>query len=237
VTLWFLKDLNNQKSEFKQNPKPLKLDIQQTPRTRNPSFWDNDARVADCLRSIFNQGYNRRMPRLSVQTTPVTVRYGGMNLIELLEALNAQHIQLNASATALFEHPDFVTSALQSQLEVVQVSVANLGFTSGATTPDIYVQAKLHGLALCPTEFAAYYRLGYLEQPEGSIGFATTQHCAPPGSVTIASAAISPDDTVPKGFYLRRIEGALWLRGYHCDAEHIWNPQDVFAFGTTPDFK
>jgi hypothetical protein len=172
-----------------------------------------------------------------LQTTPVNIAYGGMNSRQLLEGLKANHIQLNASAIALFEHPNFVISADQSQLEVVQVSVADLGFANGATTQDIYAQAKLHGLELCPIEFAAYYRMQYLEQPEGFIGFAPTQHCAPPGSVTVAAQAISPDDTVPKGFYLRRIEGALWLRGYHCDATHVWSPEDVFAFGTIPNSK
>jgi hypothetical protein len=177
------------------------------------------------------------MTTLSFKTTPLNILYGGMNSRQLLEALKANHIQLNASAIALFEHPDFVTSTHQSQLEVVQVSVADLGFVNRATTRDIYAKAYTHGLALCPIEFAAYYRLGYLEQPEGSIGFAATQHCAPPGSVTIASQAISADDTVPKGFYLRCIEGSLWLRGYSCDAAHVWSPQDVFAFAVTPDFK
>jgi hypothetical protein len=177
------------------------------------------------------------MPKLSLHTTPVKIAYGGMNPSQLLEALKANYIQLNASAIALFEHPNFVTSRLQSQLEVVQVSVADLGFANGGTTQDIYAKACTHGLVLCPIEFAAYYRFGYLEQPEGSIGFAPTQHCAPPGSVTIASQAISQDDTVPKGFYLRRIEGVLWLRGYHCDAAHVWSSQDVFALAATPDFK
>jgi hypothetical protein len=177
------------------------------------------------------------MSRYPLQTKPVNIKYGGMNSSQLLEVLKANQIQLNASATALFEHPNFVTSALQSQLEVVQVSVADLGFANGATTQDIYAKACTHGLALCPIEFGAYYRLGYLEQPEGAIGFAATQHCAPLGSVTIASQAISLDDTVPKGFYLRRIEGALWLRGYHCDAAHVWSSQDVFAFAVTPDFR
>jgi hypothetical protein len=176
------------------------------------------------------------VPTHSFDTTPSNIWYGGRNSTQLLEALKAQHIQLNASAIALFEHPNFVTSRHQSQIEVVHVLVADLGFASGATTQDIYAKASAYGLALCPMEFAAYYRLGYLEQPEGSIGFAATQHCAPPGSVTIASEAISPDDTVPKGFYLRRIEGVLWLRGYHCDALHVWSPQDVFAFAVTPNF-
>jgi hypothetical protein len=169
-----------------------------------------------------------------LQTTPVKIGYGGMNSSQLLEVLKANHIQLNASAIALFEHPNFVTLAQPSQLEVVQVSVAALGFASGATTPEIYAQAKLHGLALCPIEFAAHYRMQYLEQPEGFIGFAPTQHRAPSGSVTVAAEAILADDTVPKGFYLRRIEGALWLRGYHCDATHVWSPEDVFAFALTP---
>lgn len=177
------------------------------------------------------------MPMQPLQAKPVNISYGGRNPRPLLEALKAQHIQLNASATALFEHPNFVTSTQQSQLEVVQVSVADLGFVSGATTQEIYARAKLHGLALCPIEFAAYYRLAYLEQLEGLIGFAPTQHCAPPGSVMVASEAISIDDTVPKGFYLRRIEGVLWLRGYHCDAAHVWSPEDVFAFALTTYLK
>jgi hypothetical protein len=173
----------------------------------------------------------------SLQIAPVNLAYGGMNPTQLLEELKANHIQLNASAITLFEHPNFVTSTHQSQFWVVQVSVADLGFANGATTQEIYAQAKLHGLELCPIEFAVFYRMQYLEQPEGSIGFAPTQHCAPPGSVTVAAEAISADDTVPKGFYLRRIEGVLWLRGYHCDATHVWSPQDVFAFDVTPDFR
>ncbi len=173
----------------------------------------------------------------SLQTTPVNIKYGGMNSTQLLEALNANQVQLNASAMALFEHPNFATSALQSQLWVVQVSVADLGFANGAIIQDIYTQASTHGLALCPIELGAHYRLGYLEQPEGFIGFAPTQHRAPPGSVTVASGAISADDAVPKGFYLRRIEGTLWLRGYHCDAAHVWSPEDVFAFRTIANLK
>ena len=34
----------------------------------------------------------------------------------------------------------------------------------------------------------------------------------------------------PRGFYLRRIDGVLWLRGYRADAAHLWSPEDVFVF-------
>ena len=41
---------------------------------------------------------------------------------------------------------------------------------------------------------------------------------------------LSDDDEVPKGFYLRRIEGVLWLRGYRAGAEHVWSPDDRLLF-------
>jgi hypothetical protein len=32
------------------------------------------------------------------------------------------------------------------------------------------------------------------------------------------------------GFYLRRIQGVLWLRGYRSALEHIWSADDRFVF-------
>jgi hypothetical protein len=32
------------------------------------------------------------------------------------------------------------------------------------------------------------------------------------------------------GFYLRRIRGVLWLRGYRSPAEHVWEAADRFVF-------
>jgi len=46
----------------------------------------------------------------------------------------------------------------------------------------------------------------------------------------VASAPLAQDDETPKGFYLRRIEGVLWLRGYRSWPGHIWSPQDMFVF-------
>ncbi len=85
-------------------------------------------------------------------------------------------------------------------------------------------------LSLCPMELGPHFRLQYLDQPEGSIGHPVTQHRAPPGSITIASEPLEADHSFPKGFYLRRIEGTLWLRGYCCDDENIWDPEDRLAF-------
>ena len=53
---------------------------------------------------------------------------------------------------------------------------------------------------------------------------------APQGAVTVASPVADPDPGQPKGYYLRNVGGQLWLRGYICDDEYIWQPADQFAF-------
>ena len=158
------------------------------------------------------------------------VEYGGLNATQLRQALQDAGVQLNPSAETLLAHSGFVTTPNRAAINIKHVTVADLGFSDGATPPAIFARAQAQNLLLCPVELGAHYRLQYTDQPEGSVGFAPTQHRAPPGSVTIASEPISEDDSVPKGLYLRRIEGVLWLRGYNSSNEHVWNPEDVFAF-------
>jgi hypothetical protein len=153
-----------------------------------------------------------------------------MSKMELLAALEKSGIELNDSAKALFAMDNFTTSAVSSVLQTVEISVDDLGCAEGAVTAEIDERAVRLGLALCPLELGPHLRLQLLDQPEGSRGFAPSAHRAPPGSITVASNPLSDDDRIPKGFYLRRIEGVLWLRGYHCGPEHVWSPEDHFVF-------
>lgn len=114
--------------------------------------------------------------------------------------------------------------------EPVVVTVAELGLSDGGTFDAIVARAAERGLQLCPLELAPHLRLALLDQPEGAIGRPVTEHRAPPGSLTVASAPLCDDEAVPKGFYLRRIEGVLWLRGYQSWSGHVWNSDDVFVF-------
>ncbi|MBL8516712.1 MAG: hypothetical protein JNM76_07055 [Betaproteobacteria bacterium] len=52
----------------------------------------------------------------------------------------------------------------------------------------------------------------------------------PSGSLTVISPPPAEDDAVPKGFYLRKIKGVPWLRGYVSDATHVWQPDDHLVF-------
>jgi hypothetical protein len=163
------------------------------------------------------------------------VRIGGTTKAELLSQLTEAQVQLNQLAQDLFADPRFETATTVSLIEAVEISVAELGLPSGGTFSQVIDQAASIGLSLCPLELGPHLRLQYTSQPEGFLGHPPSQHRAPPGSITVASALLDDDDDTPKGFYLRRIEGVLWLRGYRSWPGHLWSPDDVLAFSRQRD--
>lgn len=162
-----------------------------------------------------------------------TIRIGGASKADLLSHLRLAEVRLNESAEVLFADDRFTTSAVRSLIEIAELSVASLGFRDGATFDQIVQQAEAAGLSLCPLELGPHFRLQYTAQPEGSLGRPPSQHRAPPGSITVASEPLADDDGIPKGFYLRRIEGVLWLRGYRSSPDHNWSPEDFLVFART----
>lgn len=159
-----------------------------------------------------------------------TVQIGGKTKTELLQQLTDNGVQINDAGKILFASDRFPTTDRPTQIETIELTVRHLGFTEGAKLPEIFATATQLDLRLCPIELGPHVRLQFLDQSEGCEGHAVTQHCAPPGSITIASEPVTSDHTFPKGFYLRRINGTLWLRGYRCDNEHVWDPSDRFLF-------
>ena len=153
-----------------------------------------------------------------------------MGKLELMEALRAHHVQLNQAAEILFEDGRFVPMREGMVIEIAFVSVGDLGFQDGATYEQLNKRAREIGLAESPLDLGPHLRLQFLHQPEVPGGSLASQHRAPPGSITVASAPLDESEETPKGFYLRRVDGALWLRGYRAPAEHVWSPEDVFVF-------
>ena len=164
-----------------------------------------------------------------------TVRSGGADKAELLARLEAAGVLLNEAARTLFADPRFTTSAEAGPVHVVAASVADLGLPEGSTFATLVERAVAQGLSLCPLELGPHLRLQLLDQPEGAIGQPVTKHRAPPGSLTLASAPIAEDEETPAGFYLRRIEGVPWLRGYRSWPGHRWCPEDILVFNRPPD--
>jgi hypothetical protein len=166
----------------------------------------------------------------SPKVFPDVVAVGSLTKSELLASLSGHNIQLNQAAEDLFADPRFQPSGQAVDIKISARSVSSLGFKDGATYPQIVVRARELGMTECPLELAPYLRLQFMNQAEAVERVATKERQAPSGSLTVAAKPIAQADDVPKGFYLRRIDGALWLRGYWADFIHVWSKDDVIVF-------
>ncbi|MDO6707386.1 hypothetical protein [Photobacterium sp. 1_MG-2023] len=118
------------------------------------------------------------------------VETGTHSKAQLLLALSEYKVNLNAYAAMLFMSQAFEVSTERQTVELMGVSVHELGFTEGTLFADILKAAKHQGLAPCAFELAAYLRLTYRTQVKGTI-------------LTVASIPVCSDEIHPTGFYLR----------------------------------
>lgn len=176
-------------------------------------------------------GQGIEMDALSIQASLAReFCIGGIPKGDLLVSLRNAGVRLNAAAEELFGSPLFETQAQRVSIQVVAFRVEQLGFGGGAVMPEILEAAQRMGLFPCPMETGPHLRLQFMDQAEGSIGQAARSGQAPAGSLTVVSIPLCDRVDFPKGFYLRRIEGELWLRGYRSDDLHVWSPGDRLVF-------
>jgi len=159
---------------------------------------------------------------------PSVVHIDGADKLTLLASLRTQGVLLNRAAELLFDDSRFVPLAQPRSVEVIRFSVAALGLSNGATYRQLIARAFDLGFVECPLELAAHLRLQFLKQPE--VPSAPSSGCAPAGSITVTSEPLDDSETTPKGFYLRRFDDALWLRGYWAPVSHHWAPEDELLF-------
>jgi len=111
----------------------------------------------------------------------------------------------------------FTPATEEKKLDLVAVSVAELGFANGATLRDIYARAKELGLELCPAEVGPQLRLQYSEQLYGEWLF-------------IAMEAISVSDGNPSIFDVVHIAFGRWLFAYYGGPGGFWIGSFRFVF-------
>lgn len=100
-----------------------------------------------------------------------TVRIGTPGLEtagDFRDALKASGFNIDSRALDILGKPAFVVAVEEeTKLDLVVVSVAELGFKNGATLEQIYARAKALGLDLCSAEVGPQLRLQYQNQPNG----------------------------------------------------------------------
>lgn len=163
---------------------------------------------------------------------PIPVQVGALSRAQLLAALDAAGVGLNASAEVLLRHEAFDDQRVES-FDVVRRTVRQLGLAGGAPLSIVLATAQAQGLALCPLVTGPYLRLAMLDQ-QSAPDSVMSNGSAPSASLTVASAPLDTADVLPKGFYLRVVDGRPWLRGYHATDEHRWSPDDCLVFRVQP---
>lgn len=111
----------------------------------------------------------------------------------------------------------FTASDTEAEVDLVNVSVAELGFKNGATRKDIYDKTEELGLELCPNEVGPQLRLQYKDQPNGEwLRIAMEPIPDSGGDLFIFRVAHGVDD--------------LWLHGDNGDPDDFWDGHSRFVF-------
>lgn len=112
---------------------------------------------------------------------------------------------------------DLKIAKQEATMELVVVSVSNLGFPNGATLPDIYRAAEQQGLKLCPAEVGPMLRLHYPEQPIRE-------------SLTIAMKPVHMLDGYSHVFKVMHGHRWIGLTAEDGSDTFMWLPSDLFVF-------
>jgi hypothetical protein len=81
-------------------------------------------------------------------------------------ALQQNGFRLGSWASDIMGQPAFTVSQESTSVELVLMTVAELGFKNGAKRSDIYQRALELGFELCPSEVGPALRLAYPDQPK-----------------------------------------------------------------------
>lgn len=164
----------------------------------------------------------------AVENEGLVIRSGGQTRAKVMQLLRSQGVLLNDHAETLLSHPAFEAPESQ-RLRIVERTVKELGFEKGAVQSRVFTAAKEQGLRPCPLVAGPYLRLAMMDQPN-ALDSVLSAGRAPTGAIHVASEPLSADMEYPKGFYLRVLDGQVWLRGYRCDDAYVWAPEQRFAF-------
>ena len=135
----------------------------------------------------------------------------------LLTALGSTGYRVSDWARDLMNQSAFTLAKKKVEVNLVRVTVKELGFPKGATRKEIYDRAAELGLKLCPAEVGPALRLAYTDQPMGEW-------------LLIAMNPITDSGGFPRLFRVDHDRDGLWLHTRWSDPVYVWNPGDEFVF-------
>jgi hypothetical protein len=145
-----------------------------------------------------------------------TIRIGGFrNADEVRKAIKNAGMNIGNYANDILGKILLATS--ETDVNIVLLSVADLGFKDGAEYGKICSRAKELGLELCPAEVGSQLRLQYKDQPNGEW-------------LIVAMKPITDSDDDLILFFVGRYDGGLWLGSSDGFSGSFWGSRYRFAF-------
>lgn len=161
------------------------------------------------------------MLRISIKRVPMTAE-------QSLETLKEHGILTNRYAEKYILHPCFAARE-PGEMTAAIISLEELGLDRGASLNELFQYIRGTQFSPCPPDTAFFLRLAWTDQPQSQNAVLTGTHCSPDRAVTVLSNLLERDDAFPKGLYLRKVDGKLWLRGYVCDSAYRFPGEALFA--------
>ncbi len=147
-----------------------------------------------------------------------TIKLGTLkNADEFRKALKKDGFKIGDWGNDIIGKPAFTVASTEEEIQLVNVSVADLGFKNGATYKDICAKAKELGLELCPNEVGPQLRLQYKDQPKGEY-------------LRIAMEPITDSDGILGIFDVGHGGDDLWLYGHYGYSVSFWSADYRFVF-------
>ncbi len=136
---------------------------------------------------------------------------------DFLTALNEQKFQTSNWAKNILGKLEFTVVAQETEIDLVVVTVAELGFPKSATRQDIYQRAQKLGLDLCPAEVGPQLRIQYKDQPKGE-------------SLLIGMEPITNSDGDLRVFRVVHDDEDLWLNSCCGSPDIFWGADRRWVF-------
>jgi hypothetical protein len=147
-----------------------------------------------------------------------TIKLGiGKTADDFRKALKGNGFNIGDWANDILGKPAFMVATEETEVGLVKIAVAELGFKKGARRDQIYERAKELGLELCSPEAGPQLRLQYRDQPNGEW-------------VLIGMEPIADSVGCLRVFLVERDGSELWLGGSWSDPGHVWSPDDQWVF-------
>jgi len=156
----------------------------------------------------------------------IKIGTGLSNANDLSKAFKQRGYKILEWGEAIIGAPNFTVTKVEQQVNLVRVSVEDLGFEQEMDVPlygdsvsrnEIYDRAISLGLKLCHAEVGPQLRLQYPDQPVGE-------------SLIIAMESIKDLEGTDSMFLVAHDEEGLWLSGSYGDPDGYWKRSKIFIF-------